>query len=325
MIRTIFLLSLGFIFSNTFAQQNISLTGQIKNIGAAEIIYLGTENFLLPLDIDLDGNFSITIEQITTPSFFYFQSISSRGKLQEKSSRIWFESEQIEINLDWKNKTYKAIPELRDYQQISEDLEALKNKTKINYILNNPIHSVSLYFAEYEKEKIPLNKLEELLSKITPEYENTIYTKRIANYLNAKKLPKPRKNKSIMNFKLKDKYGNKTPIINSNGKTQLIALFSSGCPYSLASINTLEQLHHNSDIEIISIWEDKTKDIWLNSHPELKEKISWTDLWDEYGLIFTYFNSKISPSFYVIDNEGKLVGSVKGINHKKLNKLLEIN
>jgi hypothetical protein len=96
------------------------------------------------------------------------------------------------------------------------------------------------------------------------------------------------------------------------------AIGSSGCSFSLASLNMLEKLNdlNHDKIEIISIWGDNSKDVWLNAHPDLKEKITWTNLWDELEFAYSYLNTNMWPTFYIINEEGEVVDIIRGYNKK---------
>ena len=53
------------------AQKTVNFSGQIKNANPEELIYLGLEEFLLPLKVMEDGTFTINANIEKSPSFFY--------------------------------------------------------------------------------------------------------------------------------------------------------------------------------------------------------------------------------------------------------------
>tara|TARA_R110002012_G_C11359758_1_gene580713 strand:- start:53 stop:490 length:438 start_codon:yes stop_codon:yes gene_type:complete len=135
-----------------------------------------------------------------------------------------------------------------------------------------------------------------------------------------------KKGRTVENFKLPNKNGEYINAVNIDNKPQVIALFSSGCAYSIASINLLEQLteFNNNKIEIVSIWDDKSRDIWLNSYQDEKSKITWTNLWDEYGFAKTYLDRTMWPTFYVINEKGELAQILKGYDKKTARELKKL-
>jgi peroxiredoxin len=304
------------------AQKKVNFSGQISNSNSSELIYLGLDEFLLPLKIFEDGTFTIDVAIQQNPSFFYFAKISKRGKIERQTPRIWFENDRINITLDWSNKSFQ-MEGLMPFQSTSEKIEDLKGKQQIEFILNNPSNIPSSYFVNSLKEKISISELEKFSQSVNDQYKNSIYLKRIENYVFAKKLKTLKKGEKVKDFKLPDKDGNKISVINRRNKKQLIALFSSGCSSSIASINLLEQLAelNNDKIEMTTIWDDKSKNTWLNTHQDKKSKITWTDLLDEYGFASTYLNTTMWPTFYVIDEEGELTEIIKGYRKKTAKKL----
>lgn len=304
------------------AQRTVKFIGQIKNTNPGEFIYLGLEEVLLPLKVMEDGTFEVegNIEQ--NHSFFYFAKISKRGKIENKTPRIWFEADRIKITLDWSNKSYQT-ERLMPFQSISENTELLDGYEQFKFILKNPNEIPSLYFADLSKEKYKISDLEEYLDTLSEKSKKSIYAKRIENYLSAIKRPSLKKGKSVENFQLPNEKNEYVDVINGKNKPQVIALFSSGCAYSIASINLLEQLSelNKGKIEIVSIWDDKSKNTWLNSHQDEKSKITWTNLWDEFGFAKTYLNRKMWPTFYVINENGELTKILKGYDKKTAKEL----
>jgi hypothetical protein len=261
------------------AQITVIFSGQIKNINPGEFIYLGLDEVLLPLKVMADGTFEVegNIEQ--HPSFFYFSKISKRGKIENQTPRIWFDTDRIKVILDWSNKSFQT-EKLMPFQSISEKIEVLNGNKQFELIKQNPNEIPSLYFAELKKEEISTSDLENYYQSLNQENKNFIYGKRIENYLLALKRSVLKKGETIENFKLPDKSGSYTDVLNDNNRHQVIAMFSSGCAYSIASINLLEQLSklNNDKIEIVSIWDDKSRNTWLNAYKDEKNKITWTNL-----------------------------------------------
>lgn len=325
MKKIILTLTLWLVLLQSWAQKTINFSGEIKNANPAELIYLGLDGVLLPLKISENGITSVESDIQQTPSFFYFAKISKRGKIENQTPRIWFQSDRIEVTMDWADKSLQ-IPDLMPFQSISEKIDSLKGKSQIEFILENPNTIPGLYFANEKKENISISDLEIFSQGVNEENKKTMYFKKLENYLSAKKLEPLKKGHKVEDFKLPNKEGEQVSVINGNNKTRIIALFSSGCAYSIASINLLEQLAElkNDKIELITIWEDSTKKGWLTSNQDKKDKITWTNLWDEYEFASTYLNRTMWPTFYVINEKGELTEIIKGYSKKTLNKLKKI-
>jgi hypothetical protein len=317
-------LTLGLLiaFWDAQAQVAVNISGQIDNLNAAESIYMGIDGRLFPLNPPADGTFSVDVNISQHPSFFYLAHIPKSGKIEQKTPLIWFESDSVQITKDWSDQSYQ-MQGLLPFQANSEKIEALKGNEQFDFILANPINLPGLYFVEKQKEKIGIPDLERFTQLIKEDHRNSAYVKRIESYIAAKKRDTIKVGSKVADFTLPDKDGNQVSVIQPNNKTTLIALFSSGCAYSVASIDILEKVAamNNDKIEMITIWEDSSREIWLNTHKDEKEKISWTNLWDEFGFASTYLNRKMWPTFYVINAEGELTDIIKGYSQKTSNRL----
>ena len=324
-IFLILFFGIGMYQSEVQAQRTINFSGKIDNFKASEQTYLGIDGNLLDLKILDGGTFSVDAVIQQNPTFFYFAKISKRGKIERLSPRIWFENDSVQVNLDWSNKSFQ-LEKLMPYQSFSELLEASKGKKQVRLLLNKPNEVPSLYFADKNKEEIAISDLEKFYQSLNKENKEHIYTKRLESYLSAKRRAPLKKGKRVENFKLPNESGKYSDVVNKNGKPQVIALFSSGCAYSIASISLLEQLSElNKDkMEIVTIWDDQSKSTWLNSYKDEKSKITWTNLWDEYGFAKTYLNRTMWPTFYVINENGELTQVLKGYDKKTAKALKEL-
>lgn len=304
------------------AQSTVHITGQIVDFIPGDIIYLADGESLMELDISKDGKFSADMNFQSYPAFFTLKKSVKGSKIEQLLPRIWFENDSISVTVDLINKSFQT-QDLMPYQEISERIEGLKGKSLITYLKANPNHWPSVYFADRQKEKIPLSDLEEFTQNATGEYKSSIYVKRIQGFLDAKKRDAISKGKSLEDFNLPEKNGTDFSILENGDKPKLITVFSSTCAFSIASIDLLAQLDQMSDdkLEIITIWEDGSKDTWLNAHKEEKEKITWVSLWDEHGFASTYLKRKMWPEFYIVSPEGVLIDRFKGYNQKTAKKL----
>jgi cytochrome oxidase Cu insertion factor (SCO1/SenC/PrrC family) len=309
------------------AQKTATIHGQINHYNSSELIYLGMGENLFPLKLSTENTFALTGSIQETPSFLYLANISKRGKIEQQTPLIWFEDDSVKISIDWVNKSFQLQNSL-PFQATSEKIETLKGKAKTDYILTNPNTFAGIYFAYTQRKNISLTNLERFSQQITKEYENAVYVKRIENYIAAKRREAIKKGNPVENFTLPDKQGNQVSVISPTNQRRLISLFSSGCSYSIASISLLEQLAqlNKNNIELITIWDDPTRDTWLTLQQDKKEKITWTNLWDEFGFASTYLNRTMWPTFYVINEQGELTEIIKGYNKstaKRLKQLVE--
>lgn len=327
MIKLFLTLILSLSLYQVQAQRTVNVSGQIKNSNPDELIYLGLDENLEPLELVQDGTFSVDVAVQQNPSFFFFAKISEQGKIERQTPQIWFENDSININYDWTSKSFQMNNSM-PFQSFSEKIEASKGNEQVELILKNPNEIASLFFADKKKEEITKSDLEDYYKSLNQENKNTIYAKRIENYLSAIKRTPLKKGNPVENFKLPNKDGKYIDVVNDKNKPQVIALFSSGCTYSIASINLLKQLSElNTDkIEIVSIWDDQSRNTWLDTFQDEKSIITWTNLWDEFGFAKTYLDRTMWPTFYIINEKGELSKVLKGYDKntaKELKRLVE--
>ncbi len=304
------------------AQQPVNFKGQIKNTKADEVIYLVLDGVLIRLQVLEDGTFSTNTSIQELPSFYSLANIAKNGKIEQQTPRIWFNKDSIDISINWADKTFQP-QEKMPYQSLSEKIESLKTDAQNEFILNHTVNIPILYFVNKNKKSISIADLDLFTQKVDDTYKSSFYFKRLENYLWAKKRKLLKVGEKVEDFSLPDKDGNQVSVINSNNKTKLITIFSSGCSYSIASISMLEKISkmNTGKIEIITIWADDIRDTWLTEHADKKSNMSWTNLWDEHKFASTYFNNTSWPTFYVVDAQGKLVDQFKSYNQKTANKL----
>jgi peroxiredoxin len=323
--KILFSLTLVLILSQSQAQKLINFSGQIKNSKTEESIYLDLGGTAIRLKLLEDGSFSTNASIRQIPSSFCFVTISTKGAVYQQTPLIWFEKDSIEVNIDWFDKSLQFKNRM-PYQSLSEEIETLKGNKQNEFVLSNPVNVPILYFVNKNKEKISISDLEAFSQKVDEVYQGSIYFKSLTSYISAKKREPVKIGSIVEDFTLPNKDGNQVSVVNKDAKNKLITIFSSSCPWSIASISLLEKLAkiNNGKIEIITIWSDDTRDSWLNSDIDQKNKITWTNIWDEYRFASTYLKNTGWPTFYVINAEGRLVDIFNNYSQKTANKLKDL-
>ena len=129
------------------------------------------------------------------------------------------------------------------------------------------------------------------------------------------------KSQKFSHFVATDKSRNEIEIKANKEKYLLIDFTSSNCGYCLIGIDKIASLQQNyqEQLEIVSVWDDPSYDVWVNAAKKQKDKISWTNLWDESGGIFKAFNIKVFPTYLLVDSSGKVVKRWQGrLSEEKL-------
>jgi thiol-disulfide isomerase/thioredoxin len=304
------------------AQTNVHINGQLVNHKPNYQYYIGTGEVLIPIDVNIDGSFEIDVNYNALPNVFSLNGLTSKYKLQKFTSTFWLINDSINANIDVERGAVE-LNHTAEYQNFSEQLEKLSKRKRKKKVLANINALPSLYFLDNDKERYSRNELANVLSKINPDMKELVYVKRIENYLEAKSKPKVKVGRQLDSFSLPDKNNRLTDVIVNNGKPTLLVFVSTGCGYSMASISFLETFYkkNGNSVNLITIWDDATKNTWLNYKVEVKSKIIWTDLWDEFGFASTYFGNNTWPTFYIVNKNGVLQNEFKGINEKTIEKI----
>jgi hypothetical protein len=318
------LVFVAFVVGN--AQTLVTIAGQVENHDTARTIYLGIgDEILEPLSILPDGSFLIRTTVPELPTFVTFNTISKRGKIESQLPRIWFQDDSIHVNINLGTRTFLFENRL-SFQSISEELESLTGAKLVSYVLQNQEYYPSLYFAYWHKEEFPLSDLENFLLHVPPQLRATMLAQRLGSFIQAKRAGIINVGSQLTQLTLPDKDNRPRTIAVASAKKRLVVLLSSGCAFSIASIQQLSDWNkrYGEKLELVTIWTDGNKSTWLNSHAPEKSKINWLNLWDESGFAKTYFGLTGWPSFYVLKENGILTHQFNNSKavERKLSELL---
>ena len=314
-----------FLTTGLNAQVSVYVKGQVINTNNQELLFIENDECLIPINLGSDGTFTSELKCRQLPSFVTISSVSKRRKIKQHLPRIWFTSDSVKITLDIENYSFQT-PNRTNFQDLSEKIEALGKKERLTFLVENYNHIPALYFIEREKRNIALDDLKKIYQEVQSQYGDFVYVRRLGSFIDVKNRSKINIGSKLEDFHLPDKNGDYQSVLANTPKQKLVVILSSGCLYSIASISLLEQFYkinkeHGEHVELITIWEDKSKDIWLDHQSDSKNKIVWANLWDEYGFASMYFNLKIWPTFYVISDDGILIEKFIGYNKKAVKRL----
>lgn len=305
------------------AKDHFTINGKIFS---EQEYVLRTKDHQYSIKPNKSGFFEIDVKYDEFPFYYTVHSVSKKRKYSKKSPVVWIENDSAKPTLEIKEEGLR-LNNKSEIQKFSERIENARRKDKIKIIKGNLDQIPALYFLNQEKENISVKELEQILQQIPSENQNHIYVKRTNAYYEAIKIEKLKKGSRLESFSLIDESGKKHDIMSNTNKTKIIAVLSSGCSYSLASISLLEQVEDNrtDNIEVFSIW-DQQSEPWEVDKLQQKEKIVWTNLWDQYSFAHHYLRVKAHPTFYVVSPEGILEDRFGGYSKrtaKKFAKLLK--
>ena len=152
-------------------------------------------------------------------------------------------------------------------------------------------------------------EIEQLLSQVPVELQTTQDFKTMRTNLLTKDLEKPKVGNQAPGFELESRTGGMVSMNDFEGKYKLLDFSNSGCGPCFMALPEIKEAYerYGSEVEVISIWNDKSKNIWLNSSKKHKDLITWTDLWDSDGYVHGLYQITILPSYILINPDGQIV------------------
>ena len=124
----------------------------------------------------------------------------------------------------------------------------------------------------YEKlHDIDVIDIERISAYIPENMNKCIEVLKIKSFIKAKELGTVKKGTVLPDICAIDRYDSERSL-RPSGKPVILAVLSSGCPYSIISIEELYALNcrYNDIMDMVSVWTDDSRNIWLEKHKEEK-------------------------------------------------------
>lgn len=195
-----------------------------------------------------------------------------------------------------KNKEFELLVESSVNQLLGFDFAP--NSTAVVYVLYR-------HFPF-----LPVDKLEEILQRLDPEIETSVYlekmqerTRRVRLTAIGKKAPA---------FTLEDTSGQKYSLEDFKGKMVLLDFTASWCHWCKVELPFIEKVYEEmegKDFEIISVYLDQKREEWVKDVQEARHPwkcLSDMKAWKKGGMAYDYYVGGI-PELIILDREGKIV------------------
>jgi len=201
----------------------------------------------------------------------------------------------------------KEIAVYEDFDKISE--AELKRRQE-NFIKNNPNALISVRMLYEVSGTWGQEATAHYFELFPEEIQQSSFGERILSFLNNDSIPQL--GEKYVDFELPTPSGEQLKFSELERKVRLLQFWSSTCEPSKMQNKELKKLYrkYKSDgLEIVAISRDTEKEDWLKSIE--KDKLKWLHLsslegWE--GSVFTKYGVRKTPSNYLIDSEGKVVG-----------------
>lgn len=189
-----------------------------------------------------------------------------------------------------------------------------KDNINTNYVLYELVLNKSLYSK---------NELKKLLNKLDDKFTNNKYVKVLKSYV---KYPTIEEGKSFVDFKAINNKNDTIKISNLIRKNDynLLEFSSIYCSWCKKALPTIKRISNIDNVNVITFYVDNSKD-WINYSK--KNGINWTKLWDKNGRLseaYTKYNIYATPTYFLINKNGKIVKIWNGYNQNLENEILKI-
>jgi peroxiredoxin len=115
--------------------------------------------------------------------------------------------------------------------------------------------------------------------------------------------------KQFVDFELESRVGEIVRLSDFSGKFILLDFSSSNCAPCFKAIPELAQIYDefSNQLEIVSVWFDPNKKVWLEESKKFKDQISWVDLWEPSGEIHNTYGVDVLPYYTLINPKGEIL------------------
>jgi thiol-disulfide isomerase/thioredoxin len=210
------------------------------------------------------------------------------------------------------------------YQAIQRALEGPFSKETADLIAEHFDKEVVQTWLASRVPFLSADALHTIFGKLSEEQRSQQAGLRISSRLEDSRLPAPKVGEPMRDFQAEDKEGNIVSISDFAGKYLLLDFSSAGCVPCLLAFPELAEIRkeHGDELAVVSVWNDKTREIWINWAANHKEQITWVDLWDSVGVGFNKYKIDQYPVYYFINPQGQIVDVMKGYRQGKLKKMV---
>ena len=302
-----------FIFSFThhsFAQETIitfkidgKLTGRdFVAINFAQKGYQNSEG--------IQGELKATLQRPGQIEFFH---IKGSGKILGKRD-FWVGEGAYTITGSIEDLSTFKIDKEHEYNQISKQIQEAEGDVKKDLILQNLEKEVAVLEFVAHKSLFSTEEINQALDTMPEEMKELNFFKRFMAESDLQYDGKVKADEMSLEFVLESRQGPPVSFSDYAGKYRLLEFSFSGCKPCIEALPEIKEIHSRfgADLEVISIWNDQSKDTWLNSSKKYKEMITWTDLWDESGYVTKLYQIDVWPTYMLVAPDGNIEQIWKG-------------
>lgn len=191
----------------------------------------------------------------------------------------------------------------------------LKDLT-VAYIKQNPNSQFAMQQLIYQLDNFSKEEVSNILSKTSPEVQQSIQAKAIKSYLEAETIEKGKKVPAFSATDEDDKDHDIYTLFKKK-KYTLLDFSTPHCGYCTLSKPVLKKLaeKNKANLQVVSVCIDKNMDTWKAENE--KEGVSWLALIAKdgrYSKANMQYKINGTPAFFLVDSQGRLVHTQTGFS-----------
>lgn len=273
----------------------------------------------------LEGELSA---ELTRPAQIEFLHLKGNGKILGRKT-FWVGDGTYIITGSINDIINLTIDIEHPYAKLSNEISQAEPELQEQLILQNLDKEVGLNWLISKSSEFSQEELQSSILSVSPELQELNSYKRFVAEVNLEGVSFSRKEGNpSRDFELESRSGKRVSLSEFDGQYRLLEFSFSGCKPCIEALPEIGEIHKQfgDELEIISIWNDPTKETWLNSSKKYKEMILWTDLWDESGYVTKLYQIDLWPTYMLVNPKGEIEqiwrGYIKGRMLRKMENVL---
>ncbi len=201
-----------------------------------------------------------------------------------------------------------GINPLHPYEKLDQEWAGSSPEVKKELIIENLDDFFGLYWLNAFIANYGDEELSEVLGMVSDELKTSPEYMSAKATLDTRSLKKAKVGEMYRDFSLESRDGGEVAVSDFDGKYRILEFSFTGCLPCIEALPEVKEVHDRfgNQVEVITIWQDKTKEIWLESSKEHKDLITWTDLWDQSSFATDLYGVNVWPTYILINPEGEI-------------------
>ncbi|MBY5951707.1 TlpA family protein disulfide reductase [Algoriphagus marincola] len=259
-----------------------------------------------------------------SPKTLSINYILTSGKIRA-SKTFWMESGEYTLSGNVNQPESWQLSPVHPFTQIQSDIELADDQNKKSLISSHLDKLVGLRMLNSNKSLFDDEELMILLNQVPSHLADTWEVDEIKTYLSLNTMARAKVGQLAPDFVLESKSGEDFRLKEKKGKYVLLDFSFTGCGGCIKALPELIEVYqkYGNEVEFVTIWNDKSRNIWEEKWKDHKALMTWTNLWDRTSLATRLFEIEIFPSFVLINPSGEVQSIWNGYSKGKLKRKLE--